>query len=92
MLAKFSGHPKEFKTSSSGGNAIDITYGFVDPVTANNAGHVYAITNSLDTTRSQSFTYDQLHRITGALTTATHASSPCTLLGAKRTASTLGAI
>jgi RHS repeat-associated protein len=68
--------PNEFKASSSGGNAMDITYGFVDPVTSRNAGHVYAITNNLDGTRSQTFTYDQLNRITGALTTSTHATSP----------------
>jgi RHS repeat-associated protein len=66
----------EFKASSSGGNAMDITYGFVDPVTSHNAGHVYAITNNLDGTRSQTFTYDQLNRITGALTTSTYSTSP----------------
>ena len=68
--------PNEFKASSSGGNAMDITYGFVDPVTLHNAGHVYAITNNLDGTRSQTFTYDQLNRITGALTTSTYSTSP----------------
>ncbi len=68
--------PREFKASSTGGNAIDITYGFVDPVTSHNAGHVYSITNNLDTTRSQTFTYDQLNRISSALTTSTHATSP----------------
>src|SRR5439155_16533869 len=41
--------PNEFKASSSGGNAIDITYSFVDPSTSKNAGHVYSITNNLDT-------------------------------------------
>jgi len=34
------------------------------------AGH------NLDTTRSQNFTYDQLNRISSALTTSTHATSP----------------
>jgi RHS repeat-associated protein len=68
--------PQEFKASSTGGNAIDISYGFVDPITNHNAAHVYSITNNLDTTRSQTFTYDQLNRITSALTTSTHASSP----------------
>ena len=67
--------PNEFKASSSGGNAIDISYNFVDPVTSKNAGHVYSITNNLDATRSQTFTYDQLNRITSALTTSTHATS-----------------
>src|SRR5207249_4232327 len=68
--------PNEFKASSTGGNAIDITYGFVDPVTLKNAGHLYGITSNLDATRSQTFTYDQLNRITSALTTSTHATSP----------------
>jgi RHS repeat-associated protein len=68
--------PNEFKASSSGGNAIDITYGFVDPVTSHNSGHVYSITNNLDSTRSQTFTYDQLNRITGAQTNSTYSTSP----------------
>src|SRR5258707_4048013 len=69
--------PQEFKASSTGGNAIDISYNFADPLNNNkNAGHVFSITNNLDTTRSQTFTYDQLNRITGALTTSTHATSP----------------
>jgi RHS repeat-associated protein len=69
--------PLEFKASSVGGNAIDITYSFADTLNNNkNAGHVFSITNNLDTTRSQNFTYDQLNRITGALTTSTHATSP----------------
>jgi RHS repeat-associated protein len=68
--------PLEFKASSTGGNAIDITYGFVDPITTHNAGHVYSISNNLDSTRSQNFTYDSLNRITSALTTSTHATSP----------------
>src|SRR5262249_4900615 len=67
--------PNEFSASSSAGNAIDISYNFVDPVTNHNAGHVYGITNNLDTTRSQTFTYDQLNRITGAQTTSTFATS-----------------
>src|SRR2546427_5856599 len=68
--------PSEFKASSTGGNAIDITYSFVDPSTSKNAGHVYSITNNLDSTRSQTFSYDQLNRITAAQTTSTFATSP----------------
>ena len=40
-----------------------------------NASHVYGITNNLDATRSQVFTYDQLNRIASAQTTSTHATS-----------------
>lgn len=68
--------PNEFKASSTGGNAIDISYNFVDPVTRHNAGQVYGITNNLDSTRSQTFAYDQLNRITAAQTTSTFATSP----------------
>jgi len=59
--------PNEIKA----GSAIDITYNFVDPVTLKNAGHVYGITNNLNSSRSQSFTYDQLNRISTAKTTST---------------------
>ncbi len=55
--------PAEIKATSTGGNAIDITYNFVDPTSSKNAGHVYGISNNLDTTRSQTFSYDQLNRI-----------------------------
>ena len=68
--------PNEFKASSSGGNAIDISYNFVDSVSGKNAGIVYGITNNIDTTRSQTFTYDQLNRITSALATSTYSTSP----------------
>lgn len=58
--------PAELKASSTGGNAFDITYTFVDPVTGHNAGHVNAITNNLNTNRSQIFSYDPLNRILSA--------------------------
>jgi RHS repeat-associated protein len=67
--------PNEIKASSTAGNALDLTYNFVDPVSGHNAGHVYGITNNLTTGRSQSFTYDQLNRITSAGTTATTGGS-----------------
>jgi RHS repeat-associated protein len=69
--------PNEFKASSTAGNAIDITYSYADPLNSNkNAGHVFSITNNLDSTRSQTFSYDQLNRITAAQTTSTYATSP----------------
>src|SRR5262249_25550013 len=67
--------PNEFSASSSAVNAIDIPHNLVDPATTKNAGHVYGLTNKPDTTRSQSFTYDQLNRITGAQTTSTFSTS-----------------
>jgi RHS repeat-associated protein len=63
--------PNEIKASSTAGNALDITYNFVDPVSGHNAGHVFGITNNLNSSRSQSFTYDQLNRVVSAGTTAT---------------------
>ena len=63
--------PNEFKASSTGGNAIDISYGFADPVSGHNAGHVYAIANNLNSSRSQNFTHDQVNRIKTAGTFAT---------------------
>jgi RHS repeat-associated protein len=63
--------PLEIKASSSAGNAIDITYTFVDPSTLKNAGHVYSIVNNLNSSRTQSFMYDQVNRIITAGTTAT---------------------
>lgn len=68
--------PQEIKAYSSGGNAMDLTYNYTDPVNGGNAGHVFSITNHLDITRSQTFTYDQVNRITAAQTTSTFATSP----------------
>jgi RHS repeat-associated protein len=69
--------PSELKAASSVGNAMDITYNFVDPATSGNAGHVYGITNNLNIKRSQVFTYDQLNRITSAGTTDTTTAATC---------------
>ena len=44
---------------------------FIDPVTLKNAGHVYPIAHNLNSSRTQSFTYDQVNRIITAGTTAT---------------------
>ncbi len=66
--------PLEFKASSTGGSAMDITYSFVDPVSGKNAGHVSSISNNLNSSRSQSFTYDQVNRILSAGTLATTGS------------------
>jgi RHS repeat-associated protein len=63
--------PLEFKASSTGGTAIDVTYSFIDPAKNHNAGHVFSITNNLTPSRTQNFTYDQLNRIKTAGTTAT---------------------
>jgi RHS repeat-associated protein len=63
--------PLEFKASSTAGSAIDITYSFADPSTHKNAGHVYSITNNLNSSRTQTFAYDQVNRIVSAGTSAT---------------------
>src|SRR5882762_9686500 len=51
------------------GNVLDFAYNF--SVGAANNGNVTAITNNRDTTRSQSFAYDSLNRISTAKTTST---------------------
>jgi len=51
------------------GNVLDFAYNF-SVGTADN-GNVTAITNNRDTTRSQSFTYDSLNRISTAKTSST---------------------
>jgi RHS repeat-associated protein len=53
---------------------MDLSYNF-NLGTGNN-GRVFGITNNTDPTRSQTFTYDQLNRITAAQTTSTFATSP----------------
>jgi len=56
------------------GNILDYSYNF--NLGANDNGNVTAITNNRDTTRSQSFTYDPLNRLTAAQTTSSYSSSP----------------
>lgn len=63
--------PLEFSASSSGGEAMDITYNFVDPSTHGNDGSVYGVTNNLNNARSQEFGYDTLNRLISAGTTST---------------------
>jgi len=63
--------PLEIKASSTAGSALDLTYNFVDSASGHNAGHVNGMTNNLNSSRSQSFSYDQLNRLTSAGTTST---------------------
>ncbi len=72
--------PNELKVWSTAGTAMDLTYSFVDASSHNN-GNVIAITNNRDTTRSQSFTYDQVNRIVTAETGSTYATSPTNCWG-----------
>jgi RHS repeat-associated protein len=62
--------PNELKASSSAGTAMDLSYNFLDASSHNN-GNVIGITNNRDTTRTQSFSYDALNRITSAKTGST---------------------
>jgi RHS repeat-associated protein len=62
--------PNELKATSSAGTALDFVYNFVDG-SSNNNGNVMGITNSKDSTRSQTFAYDQLNRILSAQTSST---------------------
>jgi len=66
--------PLEFTASSASGNAMDVSYGYSDPLNNKNAGHVFQITNNLNSSRTQAFNYDQLNRIISAGTSATTGS------------------
>src|SRR3984885_9689133 len=66
--------PIEIKASSSAGTALDLTYGF--GLGSADNGNVLGLTNNLDSTRSQAFTYDPLSRLaTGG--TVNKTSSNC---------------
>jgi RHS repeat-associated protein len=56
-------------TDSSPGNILDLQYNF--SLGSADNGNVVGITNNRDTTRTQSFTYDQVNRILSGQTSAT---------------------
>ena len=56
------------------GNLLDLTYNF--NYGAGDNGNAAAITNNVDSTRSQTFTYDALNRLATAQTGGTHSTSP----------------
>lgn len=66
--------PSELKASSSAGTAMDLVYSFVD-ANGHNNGNVIGITNNKDSTRSQSFAYDQVNRMSSAQTSSTSGSN-----------------
>ncbi|HXO00272.1 MAG TPA: RHS repeat-associated core domain-containing protein [Candidatus Acidoferrales bacterium] len=66
--------PTSCTDSANIGNILDYTYNF--SLGSSDNGNVTGITNNVDTTRSQSFTYDHLNRILTAETTSTYATSP----------------
>ena len=59
---------------------MSLQYGFVD-ANGHNNGNVISITNLIDGTRSQSFTYDKLNRLVTAETNSTYATSPTNCWG-----------
>lgn len=61
--------PVEVKASSSASTPLDLTYNF--NLGAGDNGTVVAITNNLDSTRNQVFTYDALNRLVVAGTQST---------------------
>ena len=62
--------PNELKAWSTAGVAMDLVYSFVDSNSKNN-GNVMQVTNNKDTTRNQTFSYDQVNRLYTAKTAAT---------------------
>jgi RHS repeat-associated protein len=70
ISVKSSGTPPSSCTDSTDvGNVLDYTYAF-NSGTANN-GNVASISNNITTARGQSFTYDELNRVSTAQTVAT---------------------
>jgi RHS repeat-associated protein len=65
--------PSSCTDSSNTGNVMDLVYNFNSGSTDN--GNVMGITNNIDTTRSQTFTYDSMNRIATAAA-STYALSP----------------
>ncbi len=61
------------------GNILDFKYNF--NLGVSNNGNVMGISNNRDTTRSVTSTYDSLNRISSALTTSTHSTSPANCWG-----------
>ncbi|MFZ0334839.1 MAG: hypothetical protein WAL69_11950, partial [Candidatus Acidiferrales bacterium] len=60
-------------TDPGPGNILDLKYNF--NLGAGDNGNVVGITNNRDTTRTQSFTYDQVNRIVTAQTSSTSGSN-----------------
>ncbi|MGA2814222.1 MAG: RHS repeat-associated core domain-containing protein [Candidatus Acidiferrum sp.] len=56
------------------GNVLDFTFNF--GLGTDDNGNVVGLTNNVDATRSENFTYDQVNRLVTAETASTHATSP----------------
>jgi RHS repeat-associated protein len=61
-------------TATPAGNILDLKYNYNSSSQTDN-GNVMGITNNRDTTRSQSFAYDQVNRISTAQTSSTSGSN-----------------
>ncbi|HXX19881.1 MAG TPA: RHS repeat-associated core domain-containing protein [Candidatus Acidoferrum sp.] len=66
-------------TDPGPGNILDLQYSF--NLGSGDNGNVIGITNNRDTTRTQSFTYDQVNRIVSGQTASTYATSPTNCWG-----------
>jgi len=66
--------PNACGDSTNAGNVLDFTYSF--NLGSSDNGNVAGITNNRDGTRSQTFGYDALNRLSTAQTTSTYATSP----------------
>jgi RHS repeat-associated protein len=55
-------------------NALNLTYNYAD-ANGHNNGNVMSITNVVDSTRTQNFTYDSLNRLSTAQTASTYSTS-----------------
>jgi RHS repeat-associated protein len=69
ISVKNSGSAPASCTDTTTGNVMDLTYGFNYGAADN--GNVQSIANNITTARSQTYTYDELNRVSTAKTTAT---------------------
>ena len=67
--------PNQIQYSNQAGPLMSLQYSFVDASSHNN-GNVMGITNLVDGSRSQQYTYDQLNRLLTAETTSNYSTSP----------------
>lgn len=69
--------PGSCADGTSSGNVLDLIYNYG----SGNNGNVASIGNSRDSTRSQTFAYDNLNRLASAQTSSTYATSPANCWG-----------
>lgn len=68
-------NPANYGTNNYDSNTINLVYNYTDLNNHNN-GNVASIANNVDPTRSESFTYDNVNRLSSAQTSSIYSTSP----------------